>query len=126
MRRLFALMTLPFLLLAQPVFAQEEAHPLGQKVCALLADYALVARALAEEPQVSITQADAILKRIYLSDNPVIVALETGLRDQARNDNGTPAAAFSNTFLMSCLVHQAQIERLPGLIERKVSDGGAR
>lgn len=113
-----------FLMLAQPALAEDE-HPMGQKICALLADYALVARALAEESQVSNDQADAILKRIYLSSNPVILEMETGIRTQARS-KAVPASLFSNTFLMACLVHQAQIEQLPGLIERKVRDTGRR
>jgi hypothetical protein len=114
---------LPVLLLAQPVVADED-YPLGQKVCGLLADYALVARALAEEPQLSDAQADAILARIYTSDNTVIVKLEAGLRLEARSKTAT-ASQFSNRFLASCLMRQAQIENLPGLVERQVS-GGAR
>lgn len=125
MRALFALIVLPVLLLAQPALADDEAHPLGQKVCSLLADYALVARALAEDPQISSGQADAILGRIYTAGNAVIDALEAGIRIEARSKNA-PASQFSNRFLASCLVHQAQIERLPGLIERKVSGGERR
>jgi hypothetical protein len=51
--------------------------------------------------------------------------METGIRTQARS-NTIPASLFSNAFLNSCLVHQAQIEKLPGLIERKVRGLGQR
>ncbi len=120
--RVAILVTGLFSLLVPPALAQEE-HPVGRQVCALLADYALVARALAEEPQVSNEQADAILKRIYLSSNPVVLEMETGIRTQARS-NTIPASLFSNAFLNSCLAHKAQIEKLPGLIERKVGGSG--
>jgi hypothetical protein len=53
------------------------------------------------------------------------VKLEAGIRAEARNKNAS-ASQFSNRFLASCLVHQVQIENLPGLIEQPVSDRGGR
>jgi len=97
------------LLLVSPVSADERGSVVGQQVCRYLADYALVARALAEDPNVSVDQADAILGRIYLAANPAILGMQATIRAAARRDDRT-ARAFSGRFLQACLINQRVLE----------------
>ena len=89
--------------------ADERGGVVGQQACRYLADYALVARALAEDPKVSADQAEAILARIYLAGNPVILDMQGKIRAAARRD-GRTARVFSGTFLQACLINQYVLE----------------
>ena len=97
------------LLFVQPASADEQGGNVGQQVCGYLADYALVARALAEDPKLTADQADAILDRIYLVVNPVILDMQGRIRAAARHDVRT-ARAFSGTFLQICLINRYALE----------------
>src|SRR4051812_33034983 len=70
----------------------------SKQACRYLADYALVARALAEERNLSIPLADSILNRIYIVNHPTIIDVESRIRSMARGDKRT-AQEFSLAFL---------------------------
>jgi hypothetical protein len=91
-----------------PAQAEESARVPTQQACMYLADYALVARALAEESSLSTEQADSILNRIYLISHPLITDVEGRLRGLARDDR-RPAQQFSMEFLKQCVTREGDV-----------------
>jgi hypothetical protein len=86
----------------------------SEQACRYLADYALVARALAEERTLSTSQADSILSRIYLVSHPTIIDVEGRIRLIARGDKRT-AQEFSLAFLHECVNKEGDVTRFLGV-----------
>jgi hypothetical protein len=86
----------------------------SEQACRYLADYALVARALAEERAVSNAQAESILGRIYLVSHPLIVDVEGRIRLIAKSDK-RPAQQFSMEFLHECMAKEGDVTRFLGV-----------
>ena len=103
-------------LLASPAGAAAGAPPRipNEQACRYLADYALVARALAEERTLSTSLADSILNRIYIVSHPVITDVEGRIRLIARGDKRT-AQEFSLAFLKECVGHDGDVTAFLGV-----------
>ena len=86
----------------------------SEQACRYLADYALVARALAEERTLSTNQADSILTRIYIVSHPTIIDVEGRIRLIARGDKRT-AQEFSLAFLHECVAKEGDVTRFLGV-----------
>ena len=86
----------------------------NEQACRYLADYALVARALAEERAVSNTQAESILGRIYLVSHPLILDVEGRIRLIAKSDK-RPAQQYSIEFLHECMAKEGDVTRFLGV-----------
>jgi hypothetical protein len=86
----------------------------SEQACRYLADYALVARALAEERTISTVQADSLLNRIYLVDHPTIIDVEGRIRLIARGDKRT-AQEFSIAFLKECVAREGDVTAFLGV-----------
>jgi hypothetical protein len=86
----------------------------SEQACRYLADYALVARALAEERTLSTSQADSILNRIYIVTHPLIIDVEGRIRLIARGDKRT-AQEFSLAFLHECVDKEGDVTRFLGV-----------
>jgi hypothetical protein len=86
----------------------------SEQACRYLADYALVARALAEERTLSTNQADSILSRIYIVSHPTILDVEGRIRLTARGDKRT-AQEFSLAFLHECVNKEGDVTRFLGV-----------
>ncbi len=86
----------------------------SEQACRYLADYALVARALAEERTLSTHQADSILNRIYIVNHPVILDVEGRIRLIARGDKRT-AQEFSLAFLKECVAREGDVTAFLGV-----------
>jgi hypothetical protein len=104
------------LLAASPAGAISGAPPRipSEQACRYLADYALVARALAEEHTLSTNQADSILNRIYLVNHPTILDVEGRIRMIARGDKRT-AQEFSLAFLKECVARDGDVTAFLGV-----------
>lgn len=101
-------------ILAAPAAADNPPRVPTERACQYLADYALVARALAEENSLSTGQADAILKRIYQLNHPLIVDVENRLRSAARGDKRN-AQQFSREFLRECVSKEGDLRGFLGV-----------
>jgi hypothetical protein len=86
----------------------------SEQACRYLADYALVARALAQERTLSTGQADSILNRIYIVDHPTIIDVEGRIRLMARGDRRT-AQEFSIAFLKECVSREGDVTAFLGV-----------
>jgi hypothetical protein len=86
----------------------------NEQACRYLADYALVARALAQEHTLSTNQADSILNRIYIVNHPVILDVEGRIRLIARGDRRT-AQEFSLAFLKECVAREGDVTGFLGV-----------
>jgi len=107
--------------LATPLIASSAAASAGappripsEQACRYLADYALVARALAEERNLSTSLADSILNRIYIINHPVITDVEGRIRMIARGDKRT-AQEFSLAFLKECVSRDGDVTAFLGV-----------
>jgi hypothetical protein len=106
----------PALLVAPLAGAATGAPPRipSEQACRYLADYALVARALAEERTLSTGQADSILSRIYIVTHPTILDVEGRIRTIARGDKRT-AQEFSLAFLKECVAREGDVTAFLGV-----------
>jgi len=86
----------------------------SEQACRYLADYALVARALAEERNLPTNQAESILSRIYIVTHPLIIDVEGRIRLIARGDKRT-AQEFSLAFLHECVAKEGDVTRFLGV-----------
>src|SRR5579859_3789272 len=86
----------------------------SEQACRYLADYALVARALAQERDLPNAQAEAILKRIYVVSHPLIVDVEGRIRLIAKDDKRT-AQRFSIEFLRECMSKEGDMTGFLGV-----------
>lgn len=103
-----------WLLLATPARAAPHV-PTGQ-ACMYIADYALVARALAEDETITTAQADALLDRVYVIRAPVIVAAQDTVRAAARAESLRKAQRFSAELLASCMENSGDLGKFLGII----------
>ena len=86
----------------------------SEQACRYLADYALVARALAEERNLPTNQAESILSRIYIVTHSLIIDVEGRIRLIARGDKRT-AQEFSLAFLHECVAKEGDVTRFLGV-----------
>lgn len=87
----------------------------SQQVCQYLADYALVARALAQDGSISELQADTALDRIYVLRDPMIDEMQRLLREHARVETLRNAQRYAAEFLDTCISLQGRIEPFFGV-----------
>ncbi len=85
-----------------------------EQACRYLADYALVARALAEERNLPNAQAESILRRIYIVSHPLILDVEGRIRLIAKDDKRT-AQRFSIEFLRECMSKEGDMTGFLGV-----------
>jgi hypothetical protein len=104
------------LLAAPPAGASTGSPPRipSEQACRYLADYALVARALAQERNLPAGLADSILNRIYIVNHPVILDVEGRIRLIARGDRRT-AQEFSLAFLKECVARDGDVTGFLGV-----------
>lgn len=82
-----------------PAHSQQLSPP---AFCNAIADYAIVARALALEPSVSGKSADAILGRIYIENAQFNEGVKSKVRARARAHSELSAGDFANQIGSEC------------------------